>query len=510
MGIANYYNLFVTFRPYFLIKHIIMQNKVSGIILGLLCIILPSCDSWLDIEPKGKILLTSASEYGLLFDNITSYDNTDIAYLDDESWRNATNISAVWNSWNMVAANFLYLSSAEYDRSLNATGNTGTTGNTLYQVMFQRITKVANSIIYAKDEMKGTEAEVNTVVAEAKMLRAFSYFLMINVYSKPYNKATASTDGGVPLKLDAFIETVPEPAKSSVAAIYDQIEKDINEAIPYLNITAQSPYRFNKAAAYALKAKVHLFKKEFDKCIEAALESSRLKSDLYDLVNLVNTSTNKPITPIYATGEENLFFATSTSGGYIGQELITLLNDGLTAYGQSTDVTDIRVSLYKRPASSVKDYMYILSWNPSVKEFAPNTAGITTPEVMLMLAECYARNGNNNLVKETLKPYFESRYKNYVHENLQLPDNVVESVKFVLNERRKELTRGWNRFLDLKRLNTETEYQKIPSRVFPADPVATPDIPQQTYTLPVNSPLYILPFPSKVLENDKRLTSNTW
>ena len=488
-----------------------MKTKIFKIALLAMVITLSSCDKWLDIEPKGKILLTSAKEYGMLFDAILSYENTDIAYLDDEGWRNATNITTVWNTWNLTAANMLYLSNADYDRSLNATGNTGTAGTTLYQLMYQRITKIANTIIYAESEMTGTEQEVKSVVAEAKMLRAFGYFLMVNCYAKPYDKATASTDGAVPLKLDPFIETIPNPAKSSVADVYAQIEMDITEAIPYLNENALTPYRFNKAAAYALKAKMHLFKKEFDKCIEAALESNRLNSSLYNLVSLVNPSTNKPSTPLLADGAENLFFANATSGStYICQEMIDLFKAGLQAYGQPATVTDARLDLYKRPASSVKDYMYMLGWVPSVKEYSPNVVGFTTAEVMLMLAECYARNGQNDKVKECLQPYLVSRYRNYNHANLTLPSDIPATVKFVIGERRKELARGINRFLDLKRLNTETEYQKVPSRLFPADAAGSPTVPQQTYTLPVKSPLYILPFPSKVLENDKRLTSNTW
>lgn len=483
-------------------KHIILSTLT---ILGLFT----SCNKWLDLQPKGKILLTSAEEYGMLFDNITSYGISDIAYLNDEGWVNAQTVASVWGAPNLTTANFLYL--MDYDRSLNADGNSGTNGTTMYQTLYQRIARVANTIIYEKDDMSGTEAEKATVIAESKMLRAYAYFLLINMYAKPYDKATAANDGGVPLKLDPYIETQPEPAKSTVAEVYQQIEKDIDEAIPDLNANAKTPYRFNKAAAYALKAKVYLFKKEYDACIAAALQSYQLNHQVYDLVNLVSASTNRPSTPLYATGEENLFFAASAiSYIYIGQELIDLYKTGLQANGQSGNVSDVRLNLYKQPAATIKDYKSMLAWVPNSKEYAPNTVGITTTEVMLMLAECYARKGQYELAKEYLKPYLTSRYKNYDHSSFSLANNVEDAVKFVIGERRKELNRGINRFLDLRRLNTEPAYQKTISRLFPADPVATPNVPQQNFTLPVRSPLYILPFPSKAIENDPRLTSNTW
>lgn len=486
-----------------------MQTKILKVFLLFLVISLSSCKKWLDITPKGKILLLSAQDYSLLFDAVTYYDNTDTKYLDDEGWRNASNISSVWNAWNLTAANMLYLSNSDYDRSLNATGNAGSS-STFYQSMYENISTIANTIIDAEDEMQGTETEVKTVVAEAKMLRAYCYFLLINVYAKPYDAATASTDGGVPLKLDPSIESIPEPAKNTVAEVYAQIEKDINEAIPDLNINAKTPYHFNKAAGYALKAKVHLFKKEYDDCITAALESYNLNHQAFNLVTLVNATTHKPTIPLLATGEENLFFATSSESTYICQELINLYNSGLQAYGQTSTTKDVRLDLYKRPSSTVKDYMFMLGWVPTAKDFSRNLEGIKTTEVMLMLAECYARKGQNDKVKEYLQPYLQSRYKNYVHTNLSLPTDITSTVKFIIAERRKELLGGHNRFFDLKRLNTEVQYQKVPTRLFPADPVATNTIPQQTYTLPVNSPLYVVPFPSKVLENDPRLTSNTW
>ncbi|WP_104383014.1 RagB/SusD family nutrient uptake outer membrane protein [Sphingobacterium sp. HMA12] len=471
--------------------------------------LLTSCNKWLDLQPKGKILLNSAEEYGMLFDNITSYDIADIAYISDENWVNAQTVSSVWGAPNLTTANFLFLT--EYDRSLNASGNSGTNGTTMYQTLYQRIAKIANTIIYEKDNMSGTTTEKASVIAESKMLRAFAYFILINTYAKPYDKTTAASDGGVALKLDPYIETQPTLAKSTVAEVYQQIETDINEAIPDLNISAKTPYRFNKAAAYALKAKVHLFKKEYDECIAAALQSYQLNHKTYDLVNLVDPSSNKPNTPIYATGEENLFFATTASSyTYIGQELIDLYRSNLQANGQASNVKDIRLDLYKQPASTIKDYKSILSWVPNGKEYSANNVGLTTTEVLLMLAECYARKGQNEVVKEYLKPYLQSRYKNYDHTRFALPNSIENTVNFVIGERRKELVRGINRFLDLRRLNTESAYQKVVSRLFPADPVATPNVPQQNFVLPVKSPLYILPFPSKALENDPRLTSNSW
>ena len=399
----------------------------------------------------------------------------------------------------------------DYDRSENASGNAGTLGSTFYQQMYERVTKVANTIIdnAGRGEIKGTDEELRQLVAQAKAYRAFGYFALINVYAKPYDVATAETDGGVPIRTDAQVDAKPEPAKSSVAAVYALIEQDLNEAIPDLPEAAKTAFRFNKAAGWALKAKVHLFKKEWDACIAAAEESYKLNHQTYDLESRIDPENHYPNPPIYANGEENLVFATTATTYFLlHPDLIALYRKGLADYGQGEDVRDARLDLYQQPNEAVKDYQYTLQYMPEELQYANNCVGLRTTEVMLMLAECYARKGDNAQVKKYMDPYLKSRYANYDSEKLSIPDDVTAAVKFVLAERRKELTMGYNRFFDLRRLNTEEAYRTEPSRTIPLDTEATPSIPQVTYTLPVNSPLYVLPFPSKALLNDERLESN--
>ncbi len=90
--------------------------------------------------------------------------------------------------------------------------------------------------------------------------------------------------------------------------------------------------------------------------------------------------------------------------------------------------------------------------------------------------------------------------------NLAVPTTRKETMDLVINERRKELLLGFNRFFDLKRLNTETEYAKTVTRVFP---IVNKTVPQKTYTLQPNSRLYIIPFPLSVLQKNPKLTLNT-
>ena len=61
----------------------------------------------------------------------------------------------------------------------------------------------------------------------------------------------------------------------------------------------------------------------------------------------------------------------------------------------------------------------------------------------------------------------------------------------IIQERRKELMFGLNRFFDLKRFKLETDYAKTLARTFP---IVTKTVPQQTYTLKLNLRIHIIPF----------------
>lgn len=78
------------------------MRKTIKYICAALCfsVGLSSCDDWLDIEPTGEIILTTAEEYAQLFDNLSyiQYGMSDIAYLDDEVWVNTQVLVNGWTS----------------------------------------------------------------------------------------------------------------------------------------------------------------------------------------------------------------------------------------------------------------------------------------------------------------------------------------------------------------------------------------------------------------------------
>ncbi|HEX5168672.1 MAG TPA: RagB/SusD family nutrient uptake outer membrane protein [Cyclobacteriaceae bacterium] len=124
----------------------------------------------------------------------------------------------------------------------------------------------ANYLLYYGPDIVMDENLKSRILGEAKFLRAYQYFILVNTF------------GEIPLKTNPPLNSdeINKPV-SSVSAIYDQIEKDLEEAASVLSVsyTGSDVGRATKGAAYGLLAKAHLYQEEWDQTLSAieSLES---------------------------------------------------------------------------------------------------------------------------------------------------------------------------------------------------------------------------------------------
>lgn len=140
-----------------------------------------------------------------------------------------------------------------------------------------RVILRANAII---DRVPGitetgfTDAAKKQMVAEAKFMRALTYFQLVNLFAQPV-QINAGNSLGVPLVLKEFTGTVEFPARSTVSQVHAQIKKDLDEAIPDLPATYATPAdtrgRATKGAARGLLSRLHLYRGEWT---EASLNAN--------------------------------------------------------------------------------------------------------------------------------------------------------------------------------------------------------------------------------------------
>lgn len=123
--------------------------------------------------------------------------------------------------------------------------------------------------------LEGLAANSSTVDAtlssqyagEVKFVRALTYFSLVQIFAKPYILDKGAS-AGLPLRLKGELSTEGnELARSSVAQVYDQILKDLNEAEASLPDTYSSALlrttRAHKNSVIALKTRVLLAKGDY-------------------------------------------------------------------------------------------------------------------------------------------------------------------------------------------------------------------------------------------------------
>lgn len=455
-----------------------------------------ACDDYVDITPTGKKTVDSTQTYY----ELVAYPNrcyypTAFALLSDNAWSKESNIigneDKSFDGINMTFnenANRLTLSD-----------------NNLYENCYDYILR-SNIVISGIDNSTGSDSLKQLAKAEAKIMRAWDHFVLVNTFAKAYNPSTAATDGGIAIMDKYDLEATP--SKSSVADVYTFILKDINESLPLLQVTPATVYHPSKAFGYALKALVCLFHHDWSDAKEAATQSLALNNSLIDYVALEKAGGPMKVAT-YAKGGNPEVLNYAYQGSYSDNPAYTygMISPELVAlYGSN----DERLNLFFKTTGNSFYYFDEGSgaalWNTSITytKFQYMAVGLRTAEVYLILAEAEARLGN---IKEATGVLNQLRVKRIKGDEATLaqPSTQKAMVQAVIDERRKELLFGFHRYWDLKRLNVEADYAKTITRTFPIVTATT----RQTYTLAPDSRLYVIPFPEDVRAKNTNITNNT-
>jgi len=115
----------------------------------------------------------------------------------------------------------------------------------LYTSCYQQIQSVNNTVYYST--VTEQTPNLNTLVGEAKYLRANAYFLLVQTY------------GGVPIVLNNITEPVLSFKRNTAEEVYTQIIADLDAALASVGTTAYATGgKVNKRAVNDLLAKVYL------------------------------------------------------------------------------------------------------------------------------------------------------------------------------------------------------------------------------------------------------------
>jgi tetratricopeptide (TPR) repeat protein len=426
-----------------------------------------SCDKFLDVEPIGKIIPKSYNEYRALITDAYNSEITDRSYsalLSDESKFVSDETSYI----QFYKDTFIW--------------NVASPDANIQQLPWQKFYKIifyANHII--KDTatiIDGTPDQVNQLVGEAFLLRAYMYFNLVNLYADHYGLSDPNTQRGIPLSfLDIDLEKRNKP--NTVAEVYKQILSDLSEGTALLTVAEQPKgynYRFSKISAYGLAARVYLYMGDFVKAEEFAQKALAINGKLEDLnsATAIMPYKFKSVESILAF--EKTFTFDNSSSLVVSSSLVALYNKD----------KDLRLTAFYR--LSYGDYKVKLGGGDDAK------LGMRTAEFYLIVAEATARsNGDLAKAKDALKTLLKSRLKPdyYTQRAVEIDAMGKEAfVQAVFDERTRELAFQGFRWFDLKR-NGKPEIVKT--------------FDGQTYTLKQNDPRYVIRFPKDAVANNPYL-----
>lgn len=455
------------------------MKKIELIIVVMAMALLAACDDFIDTVPKGKVIPTTMDDFKSMIIDVTA---SSVAYptaniCSDDVFNNNLN----GNTSNGKAYYWMedFYKENEKDPSWN----------TPYEQMY----KMNVVVQYVMGSTEGTPEEKEAILAEAKCWRAYYNWYMQSLYAPAYQAATAATDLSVPLVQVPDLEA--KHVRATMEQITNAIWADLEGAEILLPETASNGYRPNKAAVYALKARVYFYMCEYDKAAEQAklalaenntLNDMRTWSFINEEMPFVGIN-NKPIN--YRESPEKIWF----------QE--TGFNSLLTSYCISDDLQsmyqagDLRFKFWftnrDRRGNVWEDgrYRYLQELDYS----------FTVPEMMLIEAEALARKKDTKAL-DILNNLRVMRFSEDDYTPLKEGDG-PDLLSIVLSERRRELALSGLRWLDMKRLSKEGIYTKTLTRTLDGvDYKLEPD--SKLYVFPI--PLQVISLNSNIIPNDRK------
>lgn len=443
-------------------------------IITLATLLLGACSDFVDIKTQGGIVPDKIDNFRYILNNTNELIHgsalpdimSDDVYIKDGGLQyNSAINGGDYYAWFEKAYTWsaqIYPVDGYYnkDDGWNSMYNTSTYANV-----------VINEIENCTD---GTRAEKDALTAEAKVHRADAYLMLVNQYARQYDRATASTDPGVPLILDQNTEQYV--TRASVQAVYDQIIRDLSEAISYLPETQEYTTMPTKASAYGELARAYLLMGDYEKAYDNAHLALGQNSTVADL--------NAGDYPQLITCPEILLLKEpAQSNGTWGCTMLHLSDEIVNLLGEK----DLR---YQQWTASVEDYASSFAADGGRLFYqdiplGARNVGPTVPEMMLIKAEYYARDGQKDEAMNWVNKLRKYRFSAADYADLTATD-ADDALRQVIDERHREFFCKNLRWYDLRRLNNDPRFAKTITRQWGGE----------TLTLAPGSNRYVLPIPA--------------
>jgi hypothetical protein len=349
--------------------------------------------------------------------------------------------------------------------------------NRLYEQVFYA--NVVLEGIESLAESEKTSQRASQIKGAALFYRAFSLHHLAAGYTLPYVQANAASDPGVPVPLSADVNE--KRVRGSVEKTYGQITSDLLSAAELLPEIVSMKSRPSKPAALALLARVYLSMHRYGQALESARQCLAASGQLLDY----NTLTADPVSAVRpfpdvfsaASNPEVIFYSPLINVGFL-TAVTTIIDSTLFKSYQDGDLR--RSLFFVNRGNGVINFKGSYSGRSPVTTFA----GLATDEVYLIAAECQARLGDSPAASVLINTLLAKRYKTGRYQVFTSGAS-EQLLEFILTERRKELVGRAVRWNDLRRLNSEPQWQDTLIRVHDGKRIVLlPNAAKYTFPIP--------------------------
>lgn len=258
-----------------------------------------SCDNFLDELPDNRMELKNGKDITDLL--VSAYPQVYPAYLLELYSDNSDHYKVT--GWN---------DGSQFDREAYSWKDITDVSETespqeIWQGMYKAIA-AANQSLKAIDDLGGG-SDLNAQKGEALLCRAYSMFLLANVFCDAYAPTTASQKAGLPYPTQPEEHVGTSYERGTLKELYEKINADIEAGLPLLQDQyAQPKFHFTRAAGYAFAAQFNLYYCNFEKAISFAdkVLGANSASDLRDWKSFYDLPINRQIAPnAYVSTSEN-------------------------------------------------------------------------------------------------------------------------------------------------------------------------------------------------------------
>lgn len=458
-----------------------MKHKyISALLLGGL-MMASGCSKYTDIKTQGSLIPGDIQNYRYLLNYTGTFEYG--GGLPDYAAAEANIIDSTQQAEISSSSYYLYIQNVS--TWSNPIFPFATDKDPDWNNYYGRIFSCNVIISEVPNSTGGTDSAKAELIAEALVHRADAYINLVNEYAKPYNAATAANDPGVPLLVDPSVtQSLP---RASVAAVYSRVEADLKQAAIALPRSSNINTLPNKAAAYALLARMYL------------LTGSYTNAGLYadsalTLKNTLNDFGTSPTLPRKLTDPEIILEKVAgTSIGY-GSSMIRLSDELLNLL----DTKDMRYQLFTSSAEDLGSSGYTGRYFTMERVNGDNrNIGPSVPEMILIKAESLARAGDANGAMDQVNILRQKRFAAADYVAMSATSTNDALVK-VIQERKREFMCRLLPWMDQRRLKDDPLFSKTYTRTWLG----------QTYTLEPSSNRYVFPISQYVINLNPEIEQN--